>query len=376
MSVNTVRKCYHCNKVLQSDDPNIGGYIPKELLDINDGRVLLCEECYRKENLDVIPTKVEVDRDIKVMLDDAKRENSLIVYVVDLFSFETSFIKEINELLKGLDVILIANKIDLLPEKVKLDELKEYVAHRLRVEELKAVDIVLTSPASSFNIQELMATIEKNRNGRNVYIIGRKGTGKSSILTSLLGIFTNNTNKMIVTDYYKNTSARVMALPLDDGKYIFDTPGLPDATSATALLEKEVLRFVTPRAHIKKRSFLLYPKQALVLGGLIRIDLLTKKNVNLNIFVNEKIQLKRITSWDHDKIFSRWLKSKSVKPISPTHNDLSQFDVYDIEVTETGDRDIGFDGIGWMSFKGDNQKFRIYVPKFVKIYTTRSKIKC
>lgn len=376
MPVNTVRKCYHCNKVLQSEDKNQGGYIPRELLETNDGRVLLCEECYRKENLDVIPTKIELGKDIVTILNDAKKSNALIVYVVDIFSFETSFIQEVNELIKGLDIILVANKIDLLPNNSRLNEVKEYVAHRLRVEEMKALDIILTSPENGFNIEEVVKGIKANRKGKDVYIIGRIGSGKSSLLTSLLKVFSNTTNQMIVTENYKGTESRVMKLPLEDGKFIYDTPGLPNSISAVSVLEKDVVRAITPREHIKKRGFLLYPKQALVLGGLIRVDLLSKKSVNLNVFMSDKIQLKRITSWDHDKIFSRWLKNKLVKPISPAHTSLSDFDVYDIDVTEKGERDIGVDGIGWISFTADKQKFRIYVPKFVKIYTTRSKIKC
>ena len=375
MSVNQVRKCYHCNKVLQSDDPNQGGYIPKELLEVNDGRVLLCEECYRKENLDIVPIKVELDQDLRTILEDAKKQNALIVYVVDVFSFESSFIKEVSEILNGLDTLVIANKIDLLPKNAKLDEVKEYVAHRLRVEKFKALDIILTSPALDYNIEEVLNKIKEVRNGRNTYIVGRIGSGKTSILTSLLGVFNNDTSKMIVTENYKGTNTRVMKLPMDEESFVYDTPGLPLTGSAVAVLENDVVRAISLRDHVKARSMTLYPSQALVLGGLVRIDLMSKKATKINVFTSEKVQMKRILTWDHDKVFSRWLKTKAVKPLSPSHTTLGDFDAYDIEVSETGDRDIGFSGIGWISFKGDKQKFRIYVPKFVKIYTTRSKIK-
>ena len=37
--------------------------------------------------------------------------------------------------------------------------------------------------------------------------------------------------------------------------------------------------------------------------------------------------------------------------------------------------DIAILGLGWISFKGNNQTFRVSVPKGVYIYTSRAKVK-
>ena len=47
---------------------------------------------------------------------------------------------------------------------------------------------------------------------------------------------------------------------------------------------------------------------------------------------------------------------------------------YELVVDETGSRDIGIEGYGWIGFHGKKQTFRIFVPKDVAIYTSRSKI--
>ena len=65
----------------------------------------------------------------------------------------------------------------------------------------------------------------------------------------------------------------------------------------------------------------------------------------------------------------------TVYPIDKNATALNAFDAFDIQVDEVGPRDIGIEGLGWITFKGDNQIFRVYVPKGVSVYTTRAKIK-
>ena len=80
-------------------------------------------------------------------------------------------------------------------------------------------------------------------------------------------------------------------------------------------------------------------------------------------------------SGNPEKFFSKALETQIMKPSSEYLNDISEFDTYDIEVTEEKNRDIGISGLGWISFIGNKQVFRIIVPKGVFVYTTRSKVK-
>lgn len=62
------------------------------------------------------------------------------------------------------------------------------------------------------------------------------------------------------------------------------------------------------------------------------------------------------------------------RPSSASLKSLVDFDVFDLAVDEKGSRDIGIQGLGWINFEGKNQKFRIYLPKGVSLYTSRAKI--
>ena len=64
-----------------------------------------------------------------------------------------------------------------------------------------------------------------------------------------------------------------------------------------------------------------------------------------------------------------------MQPCCDEFRSFADFDVYDFEITEVGDRDIGILGLGWFHFIGNKQTYRVFVPKGVYVYTTRSKIK-
>ena len=68
------------------------------------------------------------------------------------------------------------------------------------------------------------------------------------------------------------------------------------------------------------------------------------------------------------------INKKSIKPTSKYLTSYDVFDMYDVKIDQEGERDIGILGLGWISFKGNNQTFRVSVPKGVYIYTSRSKV--
>jgi hypothetical protein len=114
--VNVVRRCFSCGAILQSDDPKKEGYVEKRILDntpLED--LVFCQHCYQDAKFNLTPVEATVDPDFLTMLKDAQASDALIVYVVDLFSFECSFIKEVSELVSHLPMIVIANKRDLMP---------------------------------------------------------------------------------------------------------------------------------------------------------------------------------------------------------------------------------------------------------------------
>ena len=210
--LNVVRRCYNCGTILQSDDPKKPGFVDKTLLESSQSAVLFCEKCWKEQRYNIAPREPTVDPQFLSMLNDAQASDATIVYVVDLFSFEASFIIPITQAIEGLHVLVIANKRDLLPRKMSDALLREYVAHRFRVARLSvtADDVVLTSLTSSADIKAIADRIETLRRRHDVYIIGAINAGKTLFLSSFLRSYSNASHFNITTANYPGTTIRVM----------------------------------------------------------------------------------------------------------------------------------------------------------------------
>ena len=373
--LNRVQKCYHCGAVLQSEDPNKEGYITPNIFRQFPGGLLLCNHCYTSEKFSNAPKEATFDKDYITLLSEIKRKNALVVYTIDLFSFEGSFISKITSMLDGIDVLVVANKRDLLPTETDDEELKEYVAHRLRLVKMFVIDVVITSTGKdSYNIDEMYNKILENSKDRDVYFIGASTSGKSALISEVMKHYTNNTNKMIVTHSFQNTNLRGFRIPLTSKTYLYETPGTAIDNSLVSKVERQIQNLITPKKAIKSRKFIINKGSFLATGGLAVLEMVDGERTVLELYANDKIEA-RIKKGDVEKFIISNLKRKSLKPVSDNIKDIKDFDAYDIDVIEEGERDIGISGLGWVHLEGNKQLFRIHVPKGVYVYTTRSKVK-
>lgn len=367
-----VQRCYHCGVELQTKDENSSGYIRKEILAAYPEGLLLCDNCFNTQRFNSKPKEANFDENYLEILKEIQEKKPLVVYVIDLFSFEGSFISKITEMLSNVDVLVIGNKRDLLPKNVDNSKLKEYVSHRLRVSKLKVLDVILTSTNPNYNIEEMFNKIYELRNGRDVYFVGASLSGKSALIAEFLKMYKNQTSSLIKTITFKNTQLRGFQIPIDDNSYIFETPGTNIDNSILSKVERSVQNLIIPKKSVVEKKFRLGKDQVLFLGGLASISLISDKKCNITLYVSNKINV--LSTKNKENIFESLLHKNKLKPISENLKSFADFDVYDFQVTEQGMRDIGILGLGWFKFKGENQTFRISVPKGVFIYTTRSKI--
>lgn len=375
--LNKLQRCYHCGALLQTEDPSKEGYISPDIIEKYPEGLLLCNNCYKTEKFSNNPQEATFDEDYTTILKEIRAKKALVVYVVDLFSFEGSFINKIIELLDGVDVLVVANKRDLLPPDVNDDELKEYVAHRLRVAKFKVVDTVITSTSNGYNLNEMFNLITKYSNERDVYFVGASTSGKSALISEFLKQYLNNTSKMIVTYTFDNTHLRGIRIPITNKTYIYETPGTSIDNSILSKVERSVVNAITPKKAVEAKKMSLTKDTCLLFGSLACIELLSKEKTQTYVYTSNKVEVKAHKSivGDNSKYIANVFSKGSLKPASEKIKSIKDFDVYEFQITEEGDRDIGILGLGWINFNGNKQSFRVYVPKGVYVYTTRSKIK-
>lgn len=373
-NISKVKRCYHCGAILQETDPNKPGYISSVVVNkYSDDALLLCDACYKSEKQE-IPQEVLIDTDYYEILNQIKDKNALVVYVVDLFSFEGSFISDVNEKLHGCDVLAIGNKRDLFPENINDDDLIEYVEHRLRVAKLDVKDVVLTSTqGEGYNIDLMYKKIKKLGKGKDVYFVGASISGKSMLIQELLKNYDNKTNEFIITYTFPNTKLRGFKIPLGNQHYIYEMPGLPIDNSLISKMDFSVSKKIIPTKPLVARNYKLNKNASIMFGGLALIELIEGEQTNINVYCSKQVELK--TAKLGEEKFQNVLVKHSLKPCYEKLKTFADFDVYDLAIQENGDRDLGILGLGWFHFTGSKQTFRVFVPKGVYVYTTRSKIK-
>lgn len=369
-----IRRCYGCGVILQSLDENLPGYVPEIQLEKHE--VVLCQRCFKLQHYGVEDPLKEptVDADFLHILSEAKREKALIVYVFDLFSFESSFVKTINNEIKGMKVLIVANKRDLLPREVSDKKLSDYVLSRAKEAGLVVSDIVITSPIKNYNMDELKEKIEKYRKGKNVYVIGAASSGKSSIVNGFLKTYSNKTNYLITTSPYPGTTLRVINIPLDDSTVLYDTPGISVDNSLIFKVEKEVLKIITPKVEVKPRTFQLNSGQSLIIGGIARFDFVKGPRTGFSLYLANPVAVTRSKIERADHTLESLIKAKTVKPISKVVQSIKDLEAFELIIKDDKRVDVGITGLGWMTFKSKGQVLRVLAPKGVRIYTDSAKI--
>lgn len=374
-TIKKVLRCYKCGTILQDKDENSPGYIISDVFNNHKSEILLCNSCFEKVIFNSTPKVNEIDDDFYSILDRAKLSESLVVLVVDLFSFEGAlperFVKTIGE----TNVLVVGNKRDTLSPKIRDFDLTQYVGHRLRVAGLNIKEVILASSLNDYNIENLYIKIKELRNGRDVYLIGFQHSGKTSIANAFLKHFTNNTNRLITVSEFPGTSLRVTEIPLDKTANLYDVPGIKTRNELTDLCDKSLVDMLLPKKLVTPKNTTLSLNSGVVFGGLAKIDLINGNKTSIDVYVSNKMEsnVSVLRGKNLDDLFYAGIK-KGLKPTLKGYDDYTKFDIYDIFVEEEGYRSIGILGLGWISFKGNHQTFRVTVPKGVYVYYTRSKV--
>jgi len=127
---------------LQTEEPGKIGYIPEKALQRSP---LVCQRCFRIRHYNEA-AQVTLDQgQFLRILNGIADKRALVVHIVDLFDFEGSLIGGLHRFVGNNPVLLVVNKLDLLPQSVNWNRVRNWVQHQAKESGLKPVDIVLVS---------------------------------------------------------------------------------------------------------------------------------------------------------------------------------------------------------------------------------------
>ncbi|WP_099974989.1 ribosome biogenesis GTPase YqeH [Lactobacillus terrae] len=355
--------CIGCGAEIQTDNPELPGYVQpstlKKYLD-DDAEELLCKRCFRLRNYNEITDVNISDDDFLRLLDSISEEDGLIVNVIDIFDYEGSVIPGLHRFVGDKDIIVVGNKVDLLPKSTNKNKLLNWLQKMSKENGIKSVDQILVSAEKGLNVDELMKMIDKYRKGRDVYVVGTTNTGKSTLINRIISANSDIKN-LITTSRFPGTTLDRIDIPLDDGSSLVDTPGIIHHYQLAHYLNDDDLKIVNPRKPLNPSTFQLRDGQTIFVAGLARFDFLDEKS-NVTFYVNKNLLLHRTKTVNADAFYEKHLG----EILSPP-SEITEFPKLKIEeFTSKVKSDIVIYGLGWVTIPA-NCHVRVSVPDGVNV---------
>ena len=334
--------CIGCGAKIQTEAKNALGFLPAGALKkkIENDEDLYCQRCFRLRHYNEIATTSLTDADFLRLLKEIGQHDALIVNVVDIFDFNGSLIPNLHKLTGGNDLLMVANKRDVLPKSLKVGKLTAWLREQAASRSLKPKDILVTSAQNKDDVAELMEAIEYYRRGRDVYVVGVTNVGKSTLINAIIKS-ASGSEDVITTSRFPGTTLDKIEIPLDEDSALIDTPGIIHRGQMAHYLEPEDLKYVSPRKEIKPKTYQLDPEQTLFFGGLARFDFISGERQGMTAYFDNEINVHR-TKLEGATEFYEKHKGELLAPA------LVGAKLVRREFKITDKSDIVFSGLGWV----------------------------
>lgn len=356
--------CIGCGVSVQTEDKTGLGFTPVSALQkgLEHGTVY-CQRCFRLRHYNDITDVSLSDDDFVKLLHEVGDSDALVVNVIDIFDFNGSVIPGLSRFVAGNDILLVGNKKDVLPKSVKDGKVTQWLTERAYEEGLRPLDVMLTSAQNKYAIKALIAKIEALRQGRDVYVVGVTNVGKSTLINAIIQEITGDKD-VITTSRFPGTTLDKIEIPLDDGSFIYDTPGIIHRHQMAHYLSDKSLRLVSPKKEIKPKTYQLNPEQTLFLGGLARFDFVAGDKQGFTAYFDNQLQLHRTKLEGADAFYAKHVGSLLTPPVADEADTFPELVKHAFAID--GKMDIVFSGLGWIRVNG-KAEIVAHAPKGVGV---------
>ncbi len=362
--------CKGCGAVIQNKDDNLPGYISEELFASKNPDDIVCQRCFRIRNYSESYPYTVSNSDFLKIVDKIQSEDALIVKIVDIFDFSGSFVPAIKKLTGNEDVILVGNKMDLLPKNVKYSKIQNWLKLMLKTQGFTVLDSVLVSAKYGENFDELMEKIYQYKGNRNVYIVGSTNVGKSRIVNQILKRYLGAAKDIITESISPQTTIGMIGFQLMDGTYIYDTPGVINKHQYMHYLTRPSYKLTVPSREIKPTIYQLNEGQTLFLGGLARLDIISGETgdvISIVTYFANTLNIHRTKTLKADKLYHDKLYSLLSPPFSKDE-DVPKWIYHEFRIRDNQKYDVVFSGLGFVTIRAPFC-IRAYAPFVVGVYT-------
>lgn len=358
-------RCIGCGLAIQTEDVAKLGYTPKSAYEkgIQSGK-LYCQRCFQLRHYNKIEKVSMTDDDFLQMLHEISNKKALIVNVIDIFDVYGSIISGLPRFAGQNPILIVANKIDLLPRSTNLKKVKHWLLMQLHQYGIKPIDILLVSSKKKTAIDRLLDKIECYRNNLDTYIVGVTNVGKSTLTNAIIASL-GGEKELITTSRFPGTTLDQIKIPFENDTYLIDTPGIIHSHQMAHYVNDDDLKIISPQTVLKPVTFQLNEKQSIFLAGLGRFDYISGGRNSITCYFSKDLMLHR-TKLENANNFYEKHNGELLRPTTKEKTVL-----YKREFEVESNTDIVYSGLGWITV---NQKGKIvaFAPKGVDITIRKS----
>lgn len=359
--------CLGCGATLQTTDKKKPGYVPASSLNKED---VLCQRCFRLKHYN---ETAEVDLtadDFLDMVSGIQQASGLVVHLIDVFDIQGSLLSSLPRIVGDKPIILVANKIDLLPKSTNLRKLKQWIISAAKEVGIQALDVFLISSTKGYGIDDLANQLAIYRQEEDVYIVGVTNVGKSTFINRLIKR-TSGLEDVITTSYFPGTTLGMIKIPLDDTTYLIDTPGIVNHQQMVHYVSENDLKLITPTKEVKARVYQLNQQQTLFFGGLARLDFVKGEKRSFVCYFSNQLPIHRTKLVNANQLYERQIGKLLSPPDQETIDNLPSFTESTFKLPKQS-MDIVFPGLGWVTVKQGDVTLNVHSPKTVAVSIRQS----
>uniref|UniRef100_A0A7N0V2K5 CP-type G domain-containing protein n=1 Tax=Kalanchoe fedtschenkoi TaxID=63787 RepID=A0A7N0V2K5_KALFE len=349
--------------------------------------------------------------ELREKLSHVRHEKALIVKLVDIVDFNGSFLARIRDLAGANPIILVLTKVDLLPKGTDLNCIGDWVVEATMKKKLNVLSVHLTSSKSMIGIAGVSSEIQREKKGRDVYILGSANVGKSAFINAVLKMMAEKDPMAAAAQKYKPIQSAVPGTTLGPiqieaffgGGKIYDTPGVHLHHRQAAVVHAEDLPALAPQSRLRGISLPLASDTktfrsiahnglngfSIFWGGLARVDVLkVHPQTCLTFYGPKALQVHVVPIDEADEFYEEQVGILLTPPTGKQRaNDWPGLEgrrqlKIEFEDWERPACDIAISGLGWITIEPARKglepvpeetakelHFAVWVPKPVEIFT-------
>lgn len=365
MTEEEIYFCMGCGATIQTTDHEAVGFTPASVLKrmIDGDEPIYCQRCFRLRNYNELQPASLSDDDFLKMLSTIADKDALVVFVVDLFDIYGSMISGLKRFVGDNPVLFVANKVDLYPKSVNRNRLKAWIERQAKEYGIRPVDTLLVSAHKRIHIDELLDAINRERKGKDAYVVGVTNVGKSTLINKLIQSI-GGTQEVITTSQYPGTTLGQIHIPFDDDSALIDTPGIIHRHQIAHYLADKEVKKVLPQKELQPKTFQLNPDQTIFIGGLVRVDYTSGERNSFTFYTPQTIELHRTKLEKADAFYERHAGTILTPPTGDFMKLYPQLTKQTFSIKEKSDLVIA--GLGWVTIQKPGT-VTVWSPKEVDV---------